>query len=55
MTVYLKSAIPDRLHYRNNGRTQPIILIAAEGWTIVRNGNQLPRRTSPDCFLCGDI
>nr|XP_040033646.1 bis(5'-adenosyl)-triphosphatase enpp4 isoform X1 [Gasterosteus aculeatus aculeatus] len=43
MTVYLKSAIPDRLHYRNNGRTQPIILIAAEGWTIVRNGNQLPR------------
>ncbi|XP_044200648.1 bis(5'-adenosyl)-triphosphatase enpp4 isoform X1 [Thunnus albacares] len=43
MTAYLKKAIPDRLHYRNNQRIQPIILIADEGWTIVRQGNKLPR------------
>ncbi|XP_040888085.1 bis(5'-adenosyl)-triphosphatase enpp4 isoform X2 [Toxotes jaculatrix] len=43
MTAYLKRAIPDRLHYRNNERIQPIILIADEGWTIVRRGNKLPR------------
>ncbi|XP_068446584.1 bis(5'-adenosyl)-triphosphatase enpp4 [Clinocottus analis] len=38
MTVYLKSAIPDRLHYRNNERTTPLILVADEGWTIVQRG-----------------
>ncbi|KAM7365390.1 hypothetical protein PAMP_016322 [Pampus punctatissimus] len=43
MTAYLKAAIPDRLHYRNNERIQPIILIADEGWTIVQRGNRLPR------------
>ncbi|XP_059184241.1 bis(5'-adenosyl)-triphosphatase enpp4 [Centropristis striata] len=43
MTAYLKSDIPDRLHYRNNERVQPIILIADEGWTIVQRGNTLPR------------
>lgn len=43
MTAYLKKAIPDRLHYRNNERIQPIILIADEGWTIVQRGNKLPR------------
>ncbi|CAN9498097.1 unnamed protein product [Ophioblennius macclurei] len=43
MTAYLKKAIPDRLHYRNNKRVQPVILIADEGWTIVQNGNKLPR------------
>ncbi|TDG96163.1 hypothetical protein EPR50_G00236910 [Perca flavescens] len=42
MTAYLKSAIPDRLHYRNNERIQPILLIADEGWTIVQRG-KLPR------------
>ncbi|XP_008295993.1 bis(5'-adenosyl)-triphosphatase enpp4 [Stegastes partitus] len=40
MTAYLKKAIPDRLHYRNNERVQPIILIAEEGWTIVQRGNK---------------
>ncbi|KAM9327743.1 bis(5'-adenosyl)-triphosphatase enpp4 isoform 1-T3 [Pholidichthys leucotaenia] len=43
MTAYLKKAIPDRLHYRDNERIQPIILIADEGWTIVQHGNKLPR------------
>ncbi|XP_061840954.1 bis(5'-adenosyl)-triphosphatase enpp4 [Nerophis lumbriciformis] len=43
MTAYLKETIPDRLHYRNNERIQPILLIADEGWTIVRHGNKLPR------------
>ncbi|KAM9830512.1 bis(5'-adenosyl)-triphosphatase enpp4 [Syngnathus typhle] len=43
MTAYLKEAIPDRLHYRNNERVQPIILIADEGWTIIQRGNRLPR------------
>ncbi|XP_061547062.1 bis(5'-adenosyl)-triphosphatase enpp4 isoform X2 [Phycodurus eques] len=43
MTAYLKEAIPDSLHYRNNERIQPIILIADEGWTIIQRGNKLPR------------
>ncbi|KAL7370288.1 hypothetical protein ABVT39_024953 [Epinephelus coioides] len=43
LTAYLKSDIPDRLHYRNNKRVQPIILIADEGWTIVQGGKKLPR------------
>lgn len=43
MTAYLKKAIPDQLHYRNNERIQPIILIADEGWTIVQQGDELPR------------
>ncbi|KAF7214894.1 bis(5'-adenosyl)-triphosphatase enpp4 isoform X2 [Nothobranchius furzeri] len=43
MMAYLKKEIPDRLHYRNNERIQPIILIADEGWTIVKTGNKLPR------------
>lgn len=44
LTAYQKKSIPDRLHYRNNERIQPIILVADEGWTIVRRGNKLPRR-----------
>lgn len=46
MTAYLKKDIPDRLHYRNNERIPPIILIADEGWTIVEKGNKLPNRMS---------
>ncbi|XP_026085819.1 bis(5'-adenosyl)-triphosphatase enpp4-like [Carassius auratus] len=42
MKVYLKDEVPDRLHYKNNARIQPIILVADEGWTIVKNG-RLPR------------
>ncbi|XP_019111094.2 bis(5'-adenosyl)-triphosphatase enpp4 isoform X1 [Larimichthys crocea] len=43
MTAYLKKAIPDRLHYKNNERIQQIILIADEGWTIIKQGDKLPR------------
>ncbi|XP_072321205.1 bis(5'-adenosyl)-triphosphatase enpp4 isoform X2 [Eucyclogobius newberryi] len=43
MTAYLKESIPERLHYRNNHRVQPIILVADEGWTIVQTGNVLHR------------
>ncbi|XP_062236521.1 bis(5'-adenosyl)-triphosphatase enpp4 [Platichthys flesus] len=43
MTAYLKRDIPDRLHYRNNKRIQPIILVADEGWTIVQRGNTLSK------------
>lgn len=43
MTAYMKKAIPDRLHYRNNKLIQQIILVADEGWTIVQRGNKLPR------------
>ncbi|KAI4884608.1 hypothetical protein NFI96_034574 [Prochilodus magdalenae] len=39
MKVYMKNEIPDRLHYRNNERIQPIMLVADEGWTIVQQGN----------------
>ncbi|XP_074483950.1 bis(5'-adenosyl)-triphosphatase enpp4 [Sebastes fasciatus] len=42
MTAYLKSDIPDRLHYRNNERIQPIILIADEGWSILQRGDHPP-------------
>lgn len=43
MKAYLKEDIPDRLHYRNNVRIQPVIVVADEGWTIVQNGNKLNR------------
>ncbi|XP_056443480.1 bis(5'-adenosyl)-triphosphatase enpp4 [Gadus chalcogrammus] len=42
MTAYQKKAIPDRLHYRNNPRVQPIILLADEGWMIIQRGDLLP-------------
>ncbi|CAL8290223.1 unnamed protein product [Lota lota] len=42
MTAYQKKGIPDRLHYRNNPRVQPIILLADEGWMIVQRGDRLP-------------
>ncbi|XP_073682818.1 bis(5'-adenosyl)-triphosphatase enpp4 [Garra rufa] len=42
MKAYLKDSVPDRLHYKNNRRIQPILLMADEGWTIVKNG-KLPR------------
>ncbi|XP_062863754.1 bis(5'-adenosyl)-triphosphatase enpp4 [Trichomycterus rosablanca] len=42
MKAYRKAEIPDRLHYKNNRRIQPIVLVADEGWTIVQNGT-LPR------------
>ncbi|XP_068136274.1 bis(5'-adenosyl)-triphosphatase ENPP4 [Hyperolius riggenbachi] len=37
MNVYLKEEIPERYHYMNNARIQPLLLVADEGWTIVQN------------------
>ncbi|XP_018599105.1 bis(5'-adenosyl)-triphosphatase enpp4 [Scleropages formosus] len=39
MKAYLKADILVRLHYKDNERIQPIILVADEGWTIVQRGN----------------
>lgn len=43
MQAYLKKDIPERLHYKNNDRIQPILLIADVGWTIVQRGNKIPK------------
>ncbi|XP_073318798.1 bis(5'-adenosyl)-triphosphatase enpp4 [Pagrus major] len=43
MTAYMKKDIPDRLHYMNNERIPPIILIADEGWTIMQRGIKVER------------
>ncbi|KAJ8008722.1 hypothetical protein DPEC_G00081370 [Dallia pectoralis] len=42
MVVYKKEQIPERLHYRHNGRIMPIILEAKEGWTITQNRTMAP-------------
>jgi len=34
MTVYRREEMPERLHYRNNPRIQPIVALADEGWEI---------------------
>eukprot|EP00066_Takifugu_rubripes_P015209 XP_011604475.1 PREDICTED: bis(5'-adenosyl)-triphosphatase enpp4-like isoform X1 [Takifugu rubripes] len=43
MVAYLKKDIPARLHYKNNNRIQPILLIADEGWTIIQRGNKIQK------------
>lgn len=52
MKIYRKEEIPDHYHYHHNERIQPIILVADEGWTIVRN-ETLPRcKYFPSAFNC---
>ena len=34
MTVYKREEMPERLHYRDNTRIQPVLALAAEGWEI---------------------
>lgn len=34
--VYRREEMPDRLHFRNNRRIPPIIMVPDEGWLIVR-------------------
>jgi predicted AlkP superfamily pyrophosphatase or phosphodiesterase len=34
--VYLREQMPERLHFRDNRRIPPVILIADEGWMLVR-------------------
>ncbi|XP_069461902.1 ectonucleotide pyrophosphatase/phosphodiesterase family member 5 [Ambystoma mexicanum] len=55
MTVYRKNDIPERFHYKNNNRIQPIIAVADLGWTILQNysdkftaGNHGYDNTDPD-------
>ena len=37
MTVYLKNEIPDELHYRDNRRISPILVVMDEGWNVATN------------------
>ncbi|XP_071090219.1 glycerophosphocholine choline phosphodiesterase ENPP6-like [Haliotis cracherodii] len=37
ITVYKKEDLPERLHYRNNRRIMPVVIIAEEGWQITIN------------------
>lgn len=38
MRVYLREETPEHLHYRNNPRIPPVLIMAEDGWTIaVRN------------------
>jgi len=34
MTVYRREEMPERFHYRDNPRIQPVLALAAEGWEI---------------------
>lgn len=47
MAAYLKKDIPERLHYKNNKRIQPVLLIADEGWTIIQRGNKIRKCKYP--------
>lgn len=47
MVAYLKKDIPERLHYKNNKRIQPVLLIADEGWTIIQRGNKIRKCKYP--------
>ncbi|KAL3875740.1 hypothetical protein ACJMK2_033661 [Sinanodonta woodiana] len=42
MTVYKKKDIPEHWHYKNNRRIMPILLVAEEGWLIVKNRTAYP-------------
>ena len=34
LQVFLREEVPERLHYRNNPRIPPVVLMADEGWNI---------------------
>jgi predicted AlkP superfamily pyrophosphatase or phosphodiesterase len=34
MTVYTREQMPERFHYRDNARIQPVLALASEGWEI---------------------
>jgi predicted AlkP superfamily pyrophosphatase or phosphodiesterase len=34
LQVYLREEVPERLHYRNNPRIPPVVLMADEGWNL---------------------
>ena len=39
ITVYRKEDIPERWHYRNHRRILPVLVVADEGWVIVKVGS----------------
>jgi predicted AlkP superfamily pyrophosphatase or phosphodiesterase len=45
LSVYRKSEVPERYHYRAHHRIQPIIGIADEGWTVTTRARVPSRRT----------
>jgi predicted AlkP superfamily pyrophosphatase or phosphodiesterase len=44
LAVYQKDEIPERLHYRDHPRIQPILGVADEGWTITSRSRQQRQR-----------
>ena len=42
--VYRREEVPERLHYRNNRRIPPIVMIAEEGWLIFPEPVSGPKR-----------
>lgn len=48
IAVYLREQIPPQYHYRNNRRIPPLIVVAAEGYSIV------PRQSQAPSVCCGD-
>lgn len=44
LAVYRKSEIPERFHYRDQPRIQPILGVAGEGWTITSRSRQQRQR-----------
>jgi predicted AlkP superfamily pyrophosphatase or phosphodiesterase len=37
MKVYMKGSVPSHLHYNDNRRIAPLILVADNGWSIIHN------------------
>lgn len=49
MTVLVREEMPERLHYKNHRRIQPVVLMADEGWGISQNATY--RRLNIPRFL----
>ncbi|XP_046561055.1 glycerophosphocholine cholinephosphodiesterase ENPP6-like [Haliotis rubra] len=45
ITVYKKEDVPERLHYQDNRRIMPIIIIADEGWQLTTNKTRKAKST----------
>ncbi|GFR75172.1 ectonucleotide pyrophosphatase/phosphodiesterase family member 5 [Elysia marginata] len=49
MRVFVKEDMPERFHYKNHRRIQPVVLVADEGWGISQNATY--RRLNIPRFL----
>jgi len=47
LRIYLRGEIPERLHYRNNPRIPPVVILADEGWEITTRA-EFARRKMPE-------